>query len=244
MTKVALITGSTDGIGAAIAKRIADQGYTVVLHSRSSKEKGLKLAEELEGASYFAADLTKEEEARGLVRSVLSRYGRLDVLVNNAAISEVIPHQELSKATPEIWRQIYNINVVAPWILISEAEPILKTCATQDAPSCILNISSHAGVRPKGASVPYSVSKAALNHMTKLLALNLGPLIRVNAIAPGLVNTPMTQGWHWARDIWKEHAPMKREAEPEDIADIAEMVIKSRYLTGEIIITDGGLNLT
>lgn len=242
--RVALITGSTDGIGAAIAKRLSADGYTVALHSRSSRDKGMALAKALGNASYTKADLAKEKEARRLIQSVLSRHGRLDVIVNNAALSAVIPHGELNRATPEIWRELYDVNVIAPWILVAEAESALRNSSTPEKPGCILNITSHAGVRPKGASIPYAVSKAALNHMTKLLALNLGPAIRVNAIAPGLVDTAMTAEWDWARDIWREQAPMQRGAKPEEIADIAKMLIDSSYLTGEILLADGGLNLT
>ena len=136
------------------------------------------------------------------------------------------------------------MNVIAPWTLITEAEATLRESASLDYPSCILNISSHAGIRPKGASIPYSASKAALNHMTKLLALTLAPLIRVNAIAPGLVETPMSKHWTAARQLWQERSPMERRAKPEEIAQIASMLIASHYVTGEILITDGGLNLT
>lgn len=242
--RVALVTGSTSGIGAAIAKRLSKEGFAVALHSRSSQEEGLKLAEALGNASYTKADLAEEDDTRQLIHSILSHHGRLDVLVNNAAIGEVIPHRELKKATPQIWRQLYDVNVIAPWILITEAEAALRESATSEQLSSILNITSHAGVRPKGASIPYAVSKAALNHMTQLLALNLGPTIRVNAIAPGLVDTPMTVDWDWARDIWCKHSPMRRGAKPEDIADIAAMTIESNYLTGEVLLVDGGLHLT
>ncbi|MCW8932623.1 MAG: SDR family oxidoreductase [Gammaproteobacteria bacterium] len=242
--RVALITGSTDGIGAAIARRLSNDGFAIALHSRSSQDKGLELAEILGNASYTKADLAEEKDARHLIQSTLSYHGRLDVIVNNAAMSEVIPHRELKKATPEIWRKLYDVNVIAPWVLIAEAEAALRESSTPDMPSCILNITSHAGVRPKGASIPYAVTKSALNHMTKLLALNLGPEIRVNAIAPGLVDTPMTEDWDWARDIWREKAPMQRGARPEEIADIANMLIESSYLTGEVLLADGGLNLT
>ena len=242
--RVALITGSTDGIGAAIAKRLSSDGYAIALHSQSSQEKGLELAKVLGNASYTKADLAKEKDARRLIQTTLSFHGRLDVIVNNAAMSEIIPHHELNKATPEIWRKLYDVNVIAPWVLVAEAESALRDSSTPEMPSCILNITSHAGVRPKGASIPYAVSKAALNHMTKLLALNLGPTIRVNAIAPGLVDTPMTADWGWARDIWRERAPMQRGAKPEEIAGIAHMFIESSYLTGEVLLADGGLNLT
>lgn len=120
----------------------------------------------------------------------------------------------------------------------------LRQSSRSACPSCILNISSHAGMRPKGASIPYAATKAALNHMTKLLAMSLAPQIRVNAIAPGLVDTPMSKAWTAARKLWEERSPMGRGAQPEEIAQIASMIVASHYLTGEIIIADGGLNLT
>jgi NAD(P)-dependent dehydrogenase (short-subunit alcohol dehydrogenase family) len=163
------------------------------------------------------------------------------VLVNNAGISRVIPHADLAAATPTIWRELHEVNVVAPWQLITEAVPIMRRSG--DSP-CIVNIASHAGVRPKGASIPYAVGKAGLIHMTKLLAVTLAPAIRVNAIAPGLVETPMTVDWEAAQKLWRERSPMQRAALPEDIADIVAMLVASKYLTGEIIVADGGLNLT
>ncbi|RBP81240.1 SDR family NAD(P)-dependent oxidoreductase [Marinomonas rhizomae] len=242
--RVALVTGSTSGIGKAIANQLASEGFSVVYHSRSSIEEGAALASQSENASYIQADLSNQTESKALIEQVSSKYGRLDVLVNNAALTEVIEHADLKAATPEIWRKLYEVNVISPWTLISEAESMLKNSSSENTPSCILNISSHAGIRPKGASIPYSVTKAALNHMTKLLALNLGPNIRVNAIAPGLVHTPMSKDWAAARELWQNKAPMKRGAQPEEIAYVAAMLINSSYLTGEIILSDGGLNLT
>jgi NAD(P)-dependent dehydrogenase (short-subunit alcohol dehydrogenase family) len=136
---------------------------------------------------------------------------------------------------------VHEVNVIAPWHLITLAEPHLRR---GDASPCIVNIASHAGVRPKGASIPYAVSKAGLVHMTKLLAVSLAPAIRVNAIAPGLVDTPMTADWAAAQTLWRERAPMRRAARPEDIADVVGMLVASKYITGEIVMADGGLNLT
>jgi NAD(P)-dependent dehydrogenase (short-subunit alcohol dehydrogenase family) len=242
--RVALVTGSTSGIGMAIAKRLAEDGFAVAFHSKSSVLVGQSLAKACPGASYFQADLSDQSQSRNLIAKVLSHHNRLDVLVNNAGISATIPHSSLREASPEIWRNLYEVNVIAPWTLITEAENALRQSSSPDCPSCILNISSHAGIRPKGASIPYSASKAALNHMTKLLALSLAPMIRVNAIAPGLVETPMSQNWIAARKLWEERSPMGRGAQPEEIAQVASMLIKSHYLTGEILISDGGLNLT
>lgn len=242
--RVALVTGSTSGIGKAIAEQLIEDNFTVVFHSKSSVLTGKSLAKAHAGSSYFQADLSDQSQSRELVAQVLSHYNRLDVLVNNAGISTTIPHTSLKEATPEIWRSLYEVNVIAPWTLIAESEAALRQASSPKCPSCILNISSHAGIRPKGASIPYSASKAALNHITKLLALNLAPTIRVNAIAPGLVETPMSKNWTAARKLWKERAPMGRGAQPEEIAQVASTLIQSHYLTGEIIISDGGLNLT
>jgi len=242
--RVALITGSTSGIGKAIALQLANDGFTVVFHSRSSVVEGERLAGITPSAAYFQADLSDQIQTRRLVSDVLSRYGRLDVLVNNAGINAMIAHGSLKDASPEIWRNLYEVNVIAPWTLIAEAEQALRDASTPECPSSIINISSHAGVRPKGASIPYAASKSALNHMTQLLALTLAPDIRINAIAPGLVDTPMTKSWVEAHKLWKEKSPMKRGAKPSEIAHTASMLVSSSYLTGEIILSDGGLNLT
>ena len=202
------------------------------------------MAKSHSGASYTQADLADQQEARRLVADVLSHHSRLDVLVNNAGISAVIPQSARKEASAEIWRNLYEVNVIAPWTIISEVETALRQSSCQEYSSCIINITSHAGVRPKGASIPYSVTKAALNHITKLLAVSLAPSIRVNAIAPGLVDTPMSKNWTEARKLWQERSPMGRGAQPEEIAQVASMLVASSYLTGEIVIADGGLNLT
>ena len=238
--KVALITGSTSGIGAATARRLAHDGYTVALHSSRSVEAGQRMAAELGGsASYHQADLADDASARTLVASVLDRHGRLDVLVNNAGLSIRIPHADLKAATPALWRQMLDVNLISPFVLVAEAEAALRR-----AGGCVVNIGTHAGVRPKGSSIPYAASKAALHHVTKLLALALAPDVRVNAVAPGLVETPMTANWPDMLETWKTRSPMRRPAKPEDIADLVAALIANDYVTGEIVIADGGLNLT
>ncbi|MFF9282563.1 SDR family NAD(P)-dependent oxidoreductase [Streptomyces griseosporeus] len=237
---VALVTGSTSGIGEAVARRFAADGMRVVVQSRHSAETGRALAQEL-GGTYLRADLEVEDEARGLVEAALDRYGRLDVLVNNAGISRPIPHADLAAATPADWRRLLEVNLIAPWVLCTAALPALRTAPGGGS---IVNITSHAGVRPKGSSVPYAASKAALNHVTLLLAAALGPDVRVNAVAPGLVDTPMTKDWAQAHELWRERAPMRRPARPEDVANLVASVVGSPYLTGEVIVLDGGLHLT
>jgi NAD(P)-dependent dehydrogenase (short-subunit alcohol dehydrogenase family) len=113
-----------------------------------------------------------------------------------------------------------------------------------DPSRIIVNISTHAATRPKGASIPCACSKAALNHMTLLLARSLAPAIHVNAVSPGLVDTPMSADWHAARQLWSTQSPMKRGAQADEIAQVVWMLISSDYLTGKKILVDGGLNLT
>ncbi len=241
---VALVTGSSSGIGAAIARRLSKDGYAVIVHSRSSREAGQALAQELGDAIYMQADLAHDADRVRLVRQAIDAWDRLDVLVNNAGISQVIPHTDLAAATPAVWQTLHEINVVAPFRLISEAESALRAAAQGGTAGCVVNVSSHAGVRPKGASIPYATTKAALNHMTRLLAVSLAPHIRVNAVAPGLVDTPMTESWATAQQLWRDKAPMRRAAQPEDIAQAVALLVSSTYLTGEILLSDGGLNLT
>lgn len=237
--KVALITGSTSGIGAATARRLAKDGYRIALHSGRSVEAGQKMAGELAGATYHQADLADEAATRALVASVLDKHGRLDVLVNNAGEAIRIPHADLKAATPAVWRRMLDINLIAPFVLITEAEAALRR-----ARGSVVNIGTHAGYRPKGASIPYATAKAGLHHVTRLLAIALGPDIRVNAVAPGLVETPMGANWPEATELWKTRSPMRRPARPEDIADLVAALCANDYVTGEIVIADGGLNLT
>ncbi|RQR74517.1 SDR family NAD(P)-dependent oxidoreductase [Burkholderia sp. Bp9012] len=240
---VALVTGSTSGIGAAIARRLAADGYAVILHSRNSAATGRAMAREL-GAAYVQADLADDAQRVRLIRDAVAVHGRLDVLVNNAGVSRVIPHDDLAAATPDVWHEMHEINVIAPFRLVAEAQPALLEAASSGRAGCVINVSSHAGVRPKGASIPYAAAKAALNHTTRLLARTLAPAIRVNAVAPGLVDTPLTADWTAAQQLWREHAPMRRAATPDDVAQTVAMLVASDYVTGEIVMLDGGLNLT
>ena len=243
-SRVALVTGSTSGIGAATARRLARDGYIVALHSRRSADVGNEMATELKGASYHQADLGDVEHAGELVKQVMARHGRLDVLVNNAGEAARFPHGDLRAGTPAVWHRMMDVNLIAPWMLIAEAETALRKSARQGRPASIVNIGSHSGVRPKGSSIPYAAAKAALHHTTRLLALTLGPDIRVNCVAPGLVDTPMAVGYDTAYELWNSKSPMRRAAKPEDIADMVAGLCANDYVTGEIIIADGGLNLT
>jgi NAD(P)-dependent dehydrogenase (short-subunit alcohol dehydrogenase family) len=238
---VALVTGSASGIGAGIARRLAADGMTVVVHSRVSRTAGGQLAADI-GGTYQQADLADENQCRALVTSVIDEHQRLDVLVNNAGISWPIAHDDLGAVTAAVWRQLLDVNLIAPWLLTSAALAALRA-SPRPGGGAVINITSHAGVRPKGSSIPYAATKAALNHATRLLAAALGPDVRVNAVAPGLVDTPMTATWADAQQLWREQAPMRRAATPGDVADLVSALVANTYITGEVILLDGGLNL-
>jgi NAD(P)-dependent dehydrogenase (short-subunit alcohol dehydrogenase family) len=236
-TRVALVTGSSSGIGAQVARRLAAEGLHVVVNSRSSVAEGEAVAAEV-GGSYLQADVSDEAQARGLVERVLAEQGRLDVLVNNAGTTEVIPHGDLAAATPQVWRRLYDVNVIAPFVLVTAAEAALR-----EAHGCVVNVSSLAGERPLGSSIPYAASKAALSHTTRLLAKALGPDVRVNAVAPGLVDTPWTADWDEVRAAVTQGAPLRRSATPDDVAEVVLGLVRAAYVTGEVVVVDGGLNL-
>jgi NAD(P)-dependent dehydrogenase (short-subunit alcohol dehydrogenase family) len=234
---VALVTGSSSGLGAAIARRLHADGMAVVITSKTSVGAGEELAARL-GGSYVQADVGDEADCRRLVETVLSRHGRLDVLVNNAGTTRFVPHADLAGASRDVWEDILRVNLLAPFALVTAAEAALR-----ERSGAVVNISSIAGVRPVGSCIPYAVSKAALNHLTALLAKALGPAIRVNAVAPGLVATP------WTTELGELHrqitssAALGRAAVPEEIADVVAAVLRATYLTGQVVVVDGGASL-
>ncbi|MHB8440247.1 MAG: SDR family NAD(P)-dependent oxidoreductase [Acidimicrobiales bacterium] len=237
--KVALVTGSTSGIGEATARLLASRGARVVVNSARSADAGHALAAELPGACYVQADVADEGQAAQLVAAAVEQQGAIDILVNNAGTTVVIPHADLEAATAEIWRRIYDVNVVGTWQVTVAAVPHLR--ASGDG--CVVNVSSFAGHTTAGSSIPYACSKAALSHMTLLLANVLGPEVRVSAVAPGLVDTPWTADWDVVRAAVNERAPLKRTASAQDIAHVIASLAEARYVTGEVVIADGGLRL-
>jgi len=242
--KVALVTGSSSGIGAATARALSREGATVVVNSSSSVEAGRELAAELGDAFYHRADVADEAQARELVEIAARRNGRLDILVNNAGTTVKIPHGELDEVTREVWDKILGLNVLGTWTVTAAAVPYLRAAAHErPGESVIVNVSSLAGIRPTGSSIPYGVSKAAVNHMTVMLANVLGPEIRVNAVAPGLVDTPWTSEWEHERNAVRSLTPLKSYAQPEDVAEVVMGLVHSRQVTGEVVIVDGGLHL-
>lgn len=238
MDRVVLITGSTSGIGLATARLFADVGDHVVFNSVRSVEAGERLCAETPNSSYVQADVASSEDCARLVATVLERHGRLDVLVNNAGTTKLIAHRDLEAATLEVWREIFETNVFGTWSLCVAAMEALR-----ESHGAIVNVSSLAGVRATGSSIPYAASKAAVNHMTALLAKAVGPEVRVNAVAPGLIDTPWTQDWETVRGFVQAVAPLKRSGTPEDVAQMIVALASSPYVTGQVVVIDGGLGL-
>ena len=235
--RVAIVTGSSSGIGEETARRISALGATVVVNSASSVEAGEAVSASLPGEStYVRADISNQEEAHGLVDTTIERYGRLDYLVNNAGWTTVIPHEDLDALTDDVFRKTFEVNVFGTWWVTKRAIPHLR----QSDDPCIVNITSIAGVRPVGSSIAYSMSKAALNQMTLLLAKSYGP-IRVNAVAPGLVATPWTADWDAMHAGVAAMAPIPRSATPDDCAEAVLALLRNKYTSGEVFVVDGGL---
>jgi ketoreductase RED2 len=238
--QVALVTGSTSGIGESVARRLVAQGTRVVLNSVTSVDAGRKLVDELgTDTHYVQGDISVDADVTRLVEETVEHFGRLDVLVNNAGTTVRIPHHEIEAATPEVFRRLYDVNVVGTWALTVAAMPHLRASGA----GCVVNVSSLAGVRPTGSSIPYAASKAALNHVTRLLANVVGPEVRVNAVAPGLVDTPWTEEWDDVRAAVHAMSPLKRSAQPDDVAEVVLALIASTYVTGQVWVIDGGLSL-
>jgi ketoreductase RED2 len=234
-----IVTGSSSGIGEAIARRLAGLGAGVVVNSARSTEAGQAVADDLPDAVYVQGDIGDPATAAALVEAARNRWGRLDGLVNNAGCTVEIPMPDIAAITVDHWEKILRTNVIGTFLVSQAALPSLR-----DSPDgWIVNITSIAGVRQTGSSLPYATSKAAENHMTTLLAKHAGGQVRVNAVAPGLVDTPWTEEWTERRQLVSGVAPLQRIATPEDVADACIGVIGSRYATGQVFLVDGGLGL-
>ncbi len=237
--KVAIVTGSSSGIGERTAQRLSELGASVVVNSSSSVEAGQAVAAALPGPSlYVQADISDKDACQSLLDATINEFGQLDILVNNAGWTTVVPHADLDGLTEEIFRKTFEVNVFGTWQLTKAAIPLLRNSEDGN----VITITSIAGVRAVGSSMAYAMSKAALNHMTALLGKSYGPL-RFNAVAPGLVATPWTEGWDAQHAATAKVAPAGRSATPDDCAEAVLGFVRNRYITGQVLVVDGGLTL-
>ena len=238
MNKIIIVTGASRGIGRAIAKLLAENGYKVIANYNKSEEQAKKLREENPEIDIYKADVTKREEAKALVKYVLENYGRIDALVNNAGIDQEKIFQDI---TDEDWNNIINANLYSVFCTTQEVvENMIKNKS-----GSIINISSIYGVQGGACAVGYSASKAGIDGITKSLAKELGPSnIRVNSIAPGCINTDMNN--YLSKEEWnelKKITPLQKTGEGIDIARCVKWLIEDEFTTGQVIVVDGGITL-
>lgn len=236
--RVVLVTGSTSGIGKATALAFAKAGDQVVFNSVRSVDVGRELAAQTPRSYYVRGDVSKSEDCSRIIAEVLGQFGRLDVLVNNAGTTKRIDHRDIEAANLDVWRAIFEVNVFGTWNL-----SVMAMDALRDSKGVIVNVSSVAGSHSGGSSIPYSASKAALNQMTVLLAKAMGPEVRVNAVAPGLIATPWTESWERTHEFVSATAPLRRSGTPEDVAEVIMALASASYVTGQVVTVDGGLML-
>ena len=187
---------------------------------------------------YIQADISDQQQGHGLLRRTVDEFGRLDILVNNAGWTTRVPHSDLEALTDDIFRRTFEVNVFGTWWLTKAAMPHLR----QSPEGNVVTITSIAGLRPLGSSIAYAMAKAALNHLTPLLAKACAP-VRVNAVAPGLVATPWTSAWQDQHDAVAATSPLHRSATPDDCAEAVIGLIRSTYITGQVVVVDGGTSL-
>ena len=244
-TKAALVTGAATGIGRSAVLALARAGYDVAVNYSSSEAAARETASQAEklGAKTLVmrCDVSDEPGVRAMLQQVKQRFGRLDVLVNNAGTTASWKPKDLETLSLEEWDRVFAVNVRGLFQVTRAAVPLLK-----EAKGCIVNTASIVGLRPGPQPPPYAASKAAVVNLTKTLAWNLGPEIRVNAVAPGWMEGD------WMKRMLKDKyedlmgkrakaTPLKRVVTADDVAEtIMSLVQANRFVTGEVVVIDGG----
>ena len=244
-TKVALVTGAATGIGRSAVLALARAGYDVVLNYASSEKAARETAADAEklGAKTLAirCDVSDETGVRSMVQKIREQFGRLDVLINNAGTTASWKPKDLETLSLEEWDRVFAVNVRGLFQVTRACVPLLK-----ESKGCVVNTASIVGLRPGPQPLPYAASKAAVVNLTKTLAYNLGPEIRVNAVAPGWMEGD------WMKRMLKDRyddlmgkraraTPLKRVVTADDVAETMMSLVESnRFVTGEVIVIDGG----
>ena len=248
--KVAIVTGSATGVGAATAVILAQKGCNVVINYTRSKEEAMATAQLVEQHNVeslvFQADVSNDDDCQSMVEAAINKWGKIDYLVNNAGKTKFNPFENLEGLSSEDFLDIYSVNVVGPYQMIKAVVPYMK----KQGGGAIVNDSSLAGINGVGSSIAYVTSKAALNVMTKSLAHVLGPEIRINTVAPGPIKT------RWLKEGMSDEAysalieqaekelPLRQVATPEDVAETLVWFLEgAKLITGEVLIVDSGAHL-
>ena len=247
--RVAIVTGGGTGIGRATSVRLAKAGAkaVVVNYSRSASD-AESTAEELRSigseAIPYRADVADEAMVKAMVASTVERFGRLDVLVNNAGTTHFIPHADLDALTDEVWNDILSVNLKGTFFCCRAAGPELKKTG-----GAIVNVASIAAHRASGSSIAYAVSKAGVVQMTRALALALAPDVRVNSVSPGLVSSrwfSKSFGEDAAaaqEEVFAKATPLRKIATPDDVAQAVIALLENDLITGQDLVIDGGKNV-
>jgi 3-oxoacyl-[acyl-carrier protein] reductase len=240
--KVVVVTGGASGIGRGMCIRFAGEGASVVVNYSKSKAKAINVVEEINfnggDAIDIQADVSQDGEARQLIDSAVAHYERLDVLINNAAWTRYVPHQNLEDLSEEILDTTWSVAVKGSIYCTRAAVPHLRASKG----GSVINITSNAGFTATGSTIIYGASKAALTFITKALARALAPDIRVNAIAPGFVDTGFVNWTPEALEKLKKQSRLERAIIPENIADAAVFLASDAVATtGQTILVDGGV---
>ncbi|MDQ0492429.1 SDR family NAD(P)-dependent oxidoreductase [Paenibacillus brasilensis] len=240
---IALVTGGGTGIGRAICLALAHRKATVVVNYSRSKqeaEETVRMILEQGGrAVALRADVSQDKEIRSMVDQIVQQFGTVDILVNNASITQHIPMEDLEAATEEVWDALLDVNVKGMFYCARAVAPFMK----KSKRGAVVNLGSIAGQTGLGSSLPYAVSKAAVHGLTKSLARVLAPEIRVNCIVPGAV---ATRWWAGREEQMKQLAPhllLQRISTPDDIASMVCSALEQEAMTGQIITVDSGQTL-
>jgi 3-oxoacyl-[acyl-carrier protein] reductase len=239
---VAIVTGGNGGLGQRICHALAAEGTNIaVVYAQSAKE-AEAVAHELTAhgveAASFACDVTQPEQVGKLVEQVTKRFGRIDILINDAAYNKSIPFDDLDRMTVEEWSKIIDVNLTGPFHCIKAVAPVMK----KQGRGRIVNIASIAGLGPSGSSIAYAVSKAGLIHLTKCMAMALAPHVLVNCVAPGLLEgTRATANLSNAQiERSASGALLKRAADKDDVADQVVTLCRADTTTGVTVAIDAG----
>jgi len=232
--RVALVTGAAKRLGRAVALRLAAEGCDLVIHYRSSEREARDVVSEVEKlgrrALAVSADLAQLGEIKSLFQQAAQYFGRLDVLINSAANFFETP---FAQTTETEWNRALDSNLKAPFFCAQAAAPLLKTSS-----GVIINFADVGGLLGWPGFIPHCISKAGIIMLTRTLAKELAPGVRVNAVAPGTITMPGDPP-EWQQD-YIQRAPLKRSGTPADIADAVSFLVNAKFITGQVLVVDGG----
>ena len=240
---VALVTGGNGGLGQRICHALAKEGAHIAVMYAQSRDQAEGVARDLASrhqirAAAFQCDITDGAAVARLVCDVTARFGRLDILVNDAAYNTSIPFTDLDSLTPEVWEKIMAVNLTGPMRLTKAVAPVMKA----QGQGRIVNISSVAGLGPTGSSIAYAVSKAGLIHLTRCMAVALAPETLVNCVAPGLLEGTRATSNLRPEQIERSSSTslLKKAADKDDCADMVVTMCRTETMTGQTIVIDAG----